>query len=75
MCNYDLTILEALVLLIKLILFSCFIVSPAVESIKKETNIKKKIIKGIIYFGLLLLAIWWFSKPMEIIFDPTSSPL
>lgn len=75
MCYYDLTVLEAVLLTSALILFSCFIVFPAVESIKKEIDVKKKIMKGLIYFGLILLAIWWLSKPMEFIFDPTAPPL
>lgn len=74
MCYYDLTLFEALQLSIVLILFSYFIVFPLIKSIKEETDIKKKIFRGLIYFGILFLVIWWLSKPMELIFDPTAPP-
>ena len=40
---------------------------------EKETTPRMKIIKSILFGALVLLAMWWLSNPMDIIYDPSAS--
>lgn len=41
---------------------------------KKETTTQKKIIKLVLFITLVFLAMWWLSKPVEVIYDPSAPP-